>query len=81
MAAIDELRRMLDECGVKHIDYGGEGHEDEVCTPATWWCNDYSECAAIAQNDDRLLIEFKATPAQAITATLGSHGVEVNDGA
>lgn len=72
MTATDELRRLLDERGVEHVDYGGKGHEDEVGRPATWWSGEHGECTAVQRDDVRLLtVEVFLTPAQAIDATLG----------
>ena len=67
MSATDELRRLLDERGVKYRDYF---HADK-----TWWSGRenvgwYAENRPSA-NGLYVMIEAVLTPAQAIAATLG----------
>ena len=64
MTATDELRRMLDERGVEHVD-ADDGH-----TQHTWWSDGDHEIAA--SNSGERLAVYNLTPEQAIDATLGS---------
>lgn len=62
MSATDELRRLLDECGVPWKDYGYENH--------TWWGEWHAENRA-SVNGLYVKVEAVITPEQAIDATLG----------
>jgi hypothetical protein len=62
--ATEELRRLLDERGVKHTD-AEDGH-----TQYTWWSDGDHEIAAC--NSGERLAVYNLTPEQAIAATLGS---------
>ena len=63
MTATDELRRLLDERGVEHVD-AEDGH-----TQHTWWSDGDHEVAA--SNSGERLAVYNLTPEQAIAATLG----------
>ena len=68
MTATDELRRLLDECGVKYRDYC---HADK-----TWW-GGRENVGWYAENRPSasglyVKIEAVLTPEQAIAATLGA---------
>ncbi len=67
MSAIDELRRLLDERGVKWI---------EGKAPDTTAWSDGSHVARADGYEGQLLVEMVMTPEQAIAATLGNDGVE-----
>ena len=62
MTATDELRRLLDERGVEHVD-AEDGH-----TQHTWWSDGDHEIAAC--NSGERLAVYNLTPEQAIAATL-----------
>lgn len=63
MTATDELRRLLDERGVEHVD-AEDGH-----TQHTWWSDgDHEICAS---NSGERLAVYNLTPEQAVEATLG----------
>lgn len=62
-SATDELRRLLDERGVEHVD-AEDGH-----TQHTWWSDGDHEIAA--SNSGERLAVYNLTPEQAIDATLG----------
>lgn len=68
MTATDELRRLLDERGMKYRDY--------FHTNKTWWSGreNVGWCAEDRPNANGLyvMIEAVLTPEQAIAATLGS---------
>ena len=63
VTATDELRRLLDERGVEHVD-AEDGH-----TQHTWWSDGDHEVAA--SNSGERLAVYNLTPEQAIDATLG----------
>ena len=63
VSATDELRRLLDERGVEHVD-AEDGH-----TQHTWWSDGDHEIAA--SNSGERLAVYNLTPEQAIDATLG----------
>lgn len=72
MTATEELRRMLDERGVKYDTAATVISE----TVATFWCDrDGEPCTALEGSDDipdgKLSVQALLTPAQAIDATLG----------
>lgn len=74
MTATDELRKMLDERGVEHMDYKASSWSE-----TTAWDMDKSDplhevCAGFEEfSDGATLLRFwNATPAQAIAATLGA---------
>lgn len=62
MSATDELRRMLDERGVRWVCYGYENH--------TWWNGWHAENRP-SINGLFVKLETVCTPNQAIAATLG----------
>lgn len=62
-SATDELRRLLDDRGVEHVD-AEDGH-----TQHTWWSDGDHEVAA--SNSGERLAVYNLTPAQAVEATLG----------
>lgn len=63
MTATEELRRLLDERGVKHVD-AEDGH-----TQHTWWSDGDHEIAA--SNNGKRLAVYGLDPEQAVEATLG----------
>lgn len=62
MTATDELRRLLDERGIKWHDYGYENH--------VWWGDWHAE-NRLSANGLYVKVEAVITPEQAIDATLG----------
>ena len=69
MSATDELRRLLDEAGIEHIDFGG----------ITEWTNGGGRmCRAYTRNEPICvdIAMLAVTPEQAIAATLGSESVD-----
>lgn len=63
MTATDDLRSLLDERGVEHVD-AEDGH-----TQHTWWSDGDHEIAAC--NSGERLAVYDLTPEQAVEATLG----------
>lgn len=63
MSAIDELRKLLDERGVK---WDGKTYKE-----ATFWNDDINMAVASEGIDGKLWVSQNLTPAQAVEATLG----------
>ena len=67
MTPSDEVRKLLDERGIEHFDYGHENH--------VWWCGadnvGWHAESRPSVNGSYVKIEAVLTPAQAIAATVG----------
>ena len=63
MIATDELRRLLDECGV---EYDGKTYEG-----VTFWNDDTNMAVASEDYGGKLWVSQSLTPEQAVEATLG----------
>ena len=73
MTATDELRKLLEEHGIKHFDYDKGGR-----TQTQWAAPDGTRYFTYETYDNpsktaKLVISWFPTPEQAIAATLGSH--------
>ena len=82
MTATNELRKMLDERGVKHCDISPITYWGELLGRfETWWGERPDGTAGYAyvavETDGKLLLEaYNLTPAQVIEATLGREECE-----
>ena len=80
MTATDELRRMLDERGVKWGELVGH----PVVVGTEWHDSDGYPCTALEHAydvpDEMLSVQANLTPEQAIEATLGRGTCHINDG-
>ena len=66
MTATDELRRLLDERGIEHMDFNMPERS------LTLFAGDEHDGAYTENSVDTILTVYGASPAQAVEATLGS---------